>query len=303
MARPTPGYIELDLGRYELRRSGRPVKLEKKAMELLIFLAGRRDQLVSRQDIVALLWGRDRIIDTERNINNIVRKIRTALRDDAAKPRFLVTVIGKGYRVVGPMRVISPLYPTASLPDDADTQPPTAAGETRQRRAGGTRDPLAYSESLQGYRRSSSGDSKLLEEAAQHLMNAVARDPDFALVHATLSYVCAARHFEFDPSRSWLEKADFHCQRALELDSALAEGHVARAFLLWGPSKNFQHIEAIAELKRALALQQDLPHAYNRLGTILAHIGLLDPARSMYERGAAFNPGKTISHSIVQVYL
>ncbi len=42
--------IELDLGRYQLRRRGRPVKLGKKPMELLIFLVGRREQLVSRKD-------------------------------------------------------------------------------------------------------------------------------------------------------------------------------------------------------------------------------------------------------------
>lgn len=101
----------------------------------------------------------------------------------------------------------------------------------------------------------------------------------------------------------WLEKAEFHCRRALEVDPDLPEGHVAKAFLLWGPSKNFQHLEAIGELRRALALQNNLPHAYNRLGTILAHIGLLDHAREMYERGRQFHPKKAVSHSIVQVYI
>ncbi|MGA8877483.1 MAG: winged helix-turn-helix domain-containing protein [Candidatus Korobacteraceae bacterium] len=299
MARPRSGDIELDLGRYELRRAGHRVKLEKKPMELLIFLAGRRDQLVSRRDIVSTLWpsSQDPLIDTERNINNIVRKIRTALGDDAEKPRFLETVIGKGYRFVGPMRIISPLFPAAQSTTEKDAPPAAGAGKRL------TRDPLAYSEFLRGYRQSTSGDPNLLEEAAQHLMNSVARDPGFALAHATLSYVCAARHFGFDPSHSWLEKAEFHCQRALELDAALPDAHVARAFLLWGPSKNFQHIEASAELKRALSLQPDLPHAHNRLGTIFAHIGLMDHARTMYERGAPYGPGKTISHTINQVYL
>ena len=49
---------------------------------------------------------RELFIDTERNINNIVRKISTALRDNSAKPRFLETVVGKGYRFIGPVRVI-----------------------------------------------------------------------------------------------------------------------------------------------------------------------------------------------------
>lgn len=172
-----------------------------------------------------------------------------------------------------------------------------------QRRPRYSKDPMAYEEFMRGYRMSSSGEPGLLEEASHHLTNAVARDPAFSLAHAELSFVCATRHYEFDPASLWLEKAEFHCQRALELDPDLAEGHVARAFLLWGPSKNFQHLEAIAELKRALALQQNLPHAYNRLGTILAHIGLLDRAREMYERGRAFHPRKAVSHSIAQVYI
>src|ERR1700756_2182765 len=107
--------IELDLGRYELRRDGRRVKLEKKPMELLIFLVGRREQLVSRQEIVAKLWRSDLFIDTEPNINNIVRKIRTALGDSSSKPRFLETVVGKGYRFVGSVRVIDPRYPQSDF--------------------------------------------------------------------------------------------------------------------------------------------------------------------------------------------
>src|ERR1700719_1771502 len=104
------GEIELDLGRYELRRHGRRMKLERKPMELLIFLVARREQLVSRKEIVTKLWRSDLFIDTEPNINNIVRKIRTALGDDPAKPRFLETVVGKGYRFVGPVRVINARY-------------------------------------------------------------------------------------------------------------------------------------------------------------------------------------------------
>jgi tetratricopeptide (TPR) repeat protein len=172
-----------------------------------------------------------------------------------------------------------------------------------QQRPRYSRDPLAYAEYMRGYRLTASGDPATMEESIQYLTNAVTRDPAFALAHATLSLACATRHFEYDPASMWLEKAEFHCRRALEIDQDLPEGHVARAFLLWGPSKNFQHLEAIAALKRALALQSNLPHAYNRLGTILAHIGLLDHAREMYERGSVFQPKKQVSPSIVQVYL
>src|SRR5580700_523032 len=105
------GEVEVDLGRYELRRFGQRIKIEKKPMELLIFLIGRREQMVSREEIVKKLWRSDLFIDTEPNINNIVRKIRTALGDDPGKPRFLETVVGKGYRFVGPVRVIDARFP------------------------------------------------------------------------------------------------------------------------------------------------------------------------------------------------
>jgi DNA-binding winged helix-turn-helix (wHTH) protein len=81
--------VELDLGRYELRRFGRRVKLERKPMELLIFLVGRRNQMVSREEIVKKLWRSSLFIDAERNVNNIVRKIRTALGDNPEKPGLL----------------------------------------------------------------------------------------------------------------------------------------------------------------------------------------------------------------------
>jgi DNA-binding winged helix-turn-helix (wHTH) protein/tetratricopeptide (TPR) repeat protein len=434
--RSTVSEIELDLGRYELRRQGRRVKLEKKPMELLIFLVSRRNQMVSRPEIVGKLWGSDLFIDTEPNINNIVRKIRTALGDDSAKPRFLETVVGKGYRFVGPVRVMDAHYPQsdfgpgvvravgpektgrssersslAVLPlvllgkatDDhgvclgfadalvvrlgnlpgvdvlptsavlnvsAEVAPADAASRldvrfivrggmqiskglwrlsmemfdmhlqracfTRkcdldlnhlsdledeiakriamalnrplgpamvQRSPRYSKDPMAYSEFMRGYKLSSSGNPAMLDEAARHLSNAVTRDPAFSLAHTALSIVYATRHFELDPTSEWLEKAEFHCRRALELQPDLPEAHVARAFLLWGPSKNFQHLEAIAELKRALALQNNQPQAYNRLGTILAHIGLLEHAREMYERARPFHPRKTVSHSIAQVYV
>jgi DNA-binding winged helix-turn-helix (wHTH) protein/tetratricopeptide (TPR) repeat protein len=432
----TVGEVEVDLGRYELRRFGRRVKLEKKPMELLIFLLGRREQMVSREEIVRKLWRSDLFIDVDKNVNNIVRKLRTALGDNADKPRFLETVVGKGYRFVGPVKVIDATHPGSdpsrnSAPFDgrkdrgqgserssiavlpllllgkaADDQGlclgladalvsrlgnlpgvdvlPTSAvlnlpletspteiasrlgvrfvvhgaiqmskGQWRlslemldtflqrscftkkcdldvnrlsslegevskqissalnrpsgptvvEQRPRYSRDPLAYAEFMRGYRITASGDASMMDKASQHLSNAVTRDPTFALAHATLSFACTTRHFEFDPASEWLEKAEFHCRRALEIDANLPEGHVARAFLLWGPSKNFQHLEAIADLKRALALQNNLPHAYNRLGTILAHIGLLDHAREMFERGRPFQPRKAVSPSIVQVYV
>ena len=67
-------------------------------MDLLIFLVQRRGELVSRDEIAERLWGKDVFLDVDHSINVAVRKIRTVLRDDPDKPRFIETVVGKGYR-------------------------------------------------------------------------------------------------------------------------------------------------------------------------------------------------------------
>jgi DNA-binding winged helix-turn-helix (wHTH) protein len=91
---------ELDLSAYALRRGGRPVKLEKIPMELLILLVQRAGALLPRSDIQARLWGSDLFVDHDAAINTAIRKIRQALDDDPASPRFVETVVGKGYRFV-----------------------------------------------------------------------------------------------------------------------------------------------------------------------------------------------------------
>ncbi len=94
------GEFELDSARFELRRDGRVLKLERIPMELLILLAEKDGNVVSRQEIVERLWGKDVFLDTEHGINTAMRKIRQALRDDPDRPRFVQTVTGKGYRFV-----------------------------------------------------------------------------------------------------------------------------------------------------------------------------------------------------------
>lgn len=103
-----PDVLELDLRRYELRRGSSVLKLEKIPMELLILLVERRDQLVGREEIIARLWGKDVFLDTEQGINTAIRKIRLTLGDDPNEPRFLQTVVGKGYRFVGPITIVGP---------------------------------------------------------------------------------------------------------------------------------------------------------------------------------------------------
>jgi TolB-like protein/DNA-binding winged helix-turn-helix (wHTH) protein/Tfp pilus assembly protein PilF len=112
----SPDELELDLQRYELRRGGHVLRLEKIPMELLIFLVENKDRLVGRDAIIQRLWGKDVFLDTEQGINTAVRKIRQVLRDDPDLPKFLRTVVGKGYRFVGPIVVVGERSPSLNAP-------------------------------------------------------------------------------------------------------------------------------------------------------------------------------------------
>jgi len=90
-------------------------------MDLLILLVERRNQLVSREDIVNRLWGEGVFVDVENGINTAIRKVRKALNDASDSPKFLETVAGKGYRFVAPVAVAAshaaevPSHPPARL--------------------------------------------------------------------------------------------------------------------------------------------------------------------------------------------
>lgn len=94
------GEFELDSAAFELRRKGRPVRLERLPLEFLFLLVSRRGELVTRAEIAQKLWGDDVYVDTNTAINVVVRKARQALRDDAENPKFLLTVTSKGYRFI-----------------------------------------------------------------------------------------------------------------------------------------------------------------------------------------------------------
>jgi hypothetical protein len=80
-------------------------------------------------------------------------------------------------------------------------------------------------------------------------------------------------HFQFDSHRTWLQQAEDHCRLALALDPTLPEGHLARAWIIWSPAKNFQHAEAIAALEQVIAVRPHHERAHNRMASICLHIG------------------------------
>src|SRR6266487_6942973 len=111
--------FELDPGGYLLRRSGQALRLERIPMEILLLLTEQRGQLVTREQIVERVWGKNAYLDVDNSINGAIRKIRQVLKDDPEHPRFIQTVTGRGYRFIAPVRDAEPSTTAAPAVSEA----------------------------------------------------------------------------------------------------------------------------------------------------------------------------------------
>ena len=94
------GEFELDLEKGELRRRGRPVRLQPQPCKVLSVLASRPGELVTREELKHQIWNGTTFVDFEQGLNFCVRQIRLALDDDADSPKFIETVPRRGYRFI-----------------------------------------------------------------------------------------------------------------------------------------------------------------------------------------------------------
>lgn len=108
--------FELNLRTRELRKDGSLIKLQDQPIKLLVLLAGRAGDLVTREEIEKSLWNEDQFVEFEHGINTAMRKIREALGDDPEKPRFIETLPRKGYRfLVSVQAADDPILPSQSF--------------------------------------------------------------------------------------------------------------------------------------------------------------------------------------------
>jgi TolB-like protein/DNA-binding winged helix-turn-helix (wHTH) protein/Flp pilus assembly protein TadD len=120
--------FELDLRPRRLRCGSRVLKLERIPLEILVLFLERRGEIVSRDEIVARVWGNDVFLDTDNSIRGAIRKIRQVLKDDPETPRFIQTVTGRGYRFIAP--VLSPEAGRSVDPSGPEAPTATAGGQS-----------------------------------------------------------------------------------------------------------------------------------------------------------------------------
>lgn len=104
---PAPRYrfgtFEADAGSGELRRRGMLVRLNGQPFQLLMLLLDRQGALLTREEISAALWPDGTVVDFEHGVNSAINRIREALGDSAANPRYVQTLARRGYRFVAPV--------------------------------------------------------------------------------------------------------------------------------------------------------------------------------------------------------
>jgi cholera toxin transcriptional activator len=97
------GVFEVDLASGELRKNGTRVRLQEQPFRVLTMLLERPGEMVTREELRSALWADDTFVDFDHGLNTAVNKVREALNDAAANPRFVQTVARRGYRFIAPV--------------------------------------------------------------------------------------------------------------------------------------------------------------------------------------------------------
>jgi DNA-binding response OmpR family regulator len=91
------GEFEVDFDRFELRRAGKPIDLTPIEFKLLAAFVRNRRIVLSRQQLLDKVWGRD-VFVTDRVVDTHIGNLRKKIEVDPDAPALVVSVRGFGYR-------------------------------------------------------------------------------------------------------------------------------------------------------------------------------------------------------------
>jgi serine/threonine protein kinase/Flp pilus assembly protein TadD len=176
-------------------------------------------------------------------------------------------------------------------------------GEQRQRLTQrDTTNPEAYQFYLRGRYYWNKRTAENLKKAMEQFQQAADKDPNYALAYVGLSdsYVLL-ENYAGTPANETLPKAKSFAERALQLDSSLAEVHTSLGYVynnLW------QWNEAEDEFKRAIKLNPNYPTAHHWYGMYLLDVGRMNEAKAEIKRAHELDPlSLIIGNALASVYL
>src|SRR5215469_12840128 len=117
--------FELDTAKVELRKSGAAIAIEPQVFALLRVLVENRDRVVTKEEIVDLVWGGRIVSDSA--ISSRIKSARQALGDDGSAQQAIRTVHGVGFRFMRDVAAAPPLAARAFASPMAESPPSSEA--------------------------------------------------------------------------------------------------------------------------------------------------------------------------------
>lgn len=93
------GNINLDFVKLEAYKSKKKLKLSKREFEILAYMIKRKNEVVSRNDLLDVVWGYD-VYPTTRTVDNFMARIRKQVEDKPSKPKYIQSIRSAGYKFV-----------------------------------------------------------------------------------------------------------------------------------------------------------------------------------------------------------
>ena len=116
------GVFELDLRSGELCSGDEKTLLREQPLQILLMLAERDGEVVTREEIRKKLWPNDTIVEFDHSINAAIRNLRQALGDSADEPQYVETVARRGYRLMVPVEWVEQLPVASSQLSEAESR-------------------------------------------------------------------------------------------------------------------------------------------------------------------------------------
>lgn len=95
----TLGRLNLDFTNYAAFENESEVSMTHREFELIKYLYERRNQTVSRDDLLKNIWDQN-VFTTTRTIDNFIVKLRQKMEEDPNHPKIILTVHGIGYKMI-----------------------------------------------------------------------------------------------------------------------------------------------------------------------------------------------------------
>ena len=245
------GTFEVDSFTRELRKSGLRVRLDAKAFELLLALLENPGELVTREQLHLRLWPSTHVA-FERNLNNAMNRLRTALGDSSHAPRFIETLSRRGYRFIAPLGTASPREESTHQPLQSFWRPVAALCAVALVVFVGAFWRLRPVQKVTALPASCVNTDDLLNRmdvTSQHLSHhalraCVANAPSYAPGHTALaiSYNRMGASGLLDPETAYAGAIE-EAERALALDAGQALAYMARGVARLRSDWNWQEAE------------------------------------------------------------